>query len=136
MAGMMIRLVLVLLLLLTLPACTPGRHVSDRDVARVTAEQVAQWIERDDVALVDVRTREQYEAGHLPGAIHLPLPEMGADDERLAGARGIIVYGPEPPSRLASAGVKKLMRLGYRRVAMLPDGVDAIDLAKAEPEAD
>ena len=137
MASMMSRSALALvLLLLPIAACTPGKHVSDRDVARITAEQVAELLERDDVVFVDVRTRQRYEAGHLPGAIHLPLPEMIADDDRLAGARGIVVYGPEPPSRLASAGVKKLMRLGYRGVAMFPGGVDELDVPRAEVEAD
>ncbi len=128
-------LLMLPLLMLLAGACNPGKHVSDRDVAMVTAEHVAELIDRDDVVVVDVRSRRQYEAGHLPGAIHLPLPEMAADDQRLAAARAIIVYGPEPPSRLAWAGTKKLMRLGYRRVAQFPGGVEAWELARREQEA-
>jgi hydroxyacylglutathione hydrolase len=31
---------------------------------------------RGDVALIDVRARSEYEAGHLPDAINIPLPEL------------------------------------------------------------
>ncbi|MGA9174536.1 MAG: rhodanese-like domain-containing protein [Thermoactinomyces sp.] len=39
--------------------------------------------ERKKYVLVDVRTDEEYEDGHIPGAIHIPHDEMEARFEEL-----------------------------------------------------
>jgi rhodanese-related sulfurtransferase len=49
-------------------------------------------LERGDVALVDVRPAEEYEAGHIEGARSIPLQEL---DRRLADLpddREIVAY--------------------------------------------
>lgn len=40
----------------------------------ITVEQLA---EREGVPLIDVRERHEFEAGHVPGAINLPMSELG-----------------------------------------------------------
>ncbi|MEX0887005.1 MAG: rhodanese-like domain-containing protein [Phycisphaeraceae bacterium] len=122
------RTLTLLLALLSLAACNPGRHTSDRDLVILDASEIAFLLDEPGrVVLVDVRPREQYEAGHLPGAVHMPLPAMIAEDEQLAEARAIVVYGQGDGSRLAAAGAKKLMRLGYEDVAEFRGGVEAWD---------
>lgn len=41
----------------------------------------AQLAAREGVPLIDVRERDEYAAGHVPGAVNLPLSELG---DRLA----------------------------------------------------
>ncbi|WP_309127551.1 rhodanese-like domain-containing protein [Microbacterium sp.] len=41
----------------------------------ITVEQLAG---RSGVPLIDVRERDEFAAGHVPGAVNLPLSELGA----------------------------------------------------------
>jgi thiosulfate/3-mercaptopyruvate sulfurtransferase len=66
----------------------------------VTGEELAGLLERDEVALVDVRSRAEYDGetgypcdprqGHIPGAVHLDLNEIYAAGTEPAGVRGLL----------------------------------------------
>ncbi|GAB6880534.1 rhodanese-like domain-containing protein [Halorubrum gandharaense] len=45
-------------------------------VEELTPEEVHERVERDDVRVVDTRPPAQYERGHIPGAINIPLQEL------------------------------------------------------------
>ena len=62
---------------------TAGRPMST--VSRIDAEALAPRVASGEVAVLDVRNRTEFEAGHLPGAIHIPvgyLPERLAEIPR------------------------------------------------------
>lgn len=45
----------------------------------ITAEELAHALAAETPPLVvDVRSLEEYQAGHLPGAIHIPMEELAA----------------------------------------------------------
>lgn len=44
-------------------------------VEEVTPDEVAAKLD-DGVQVVDIRMPEQYERGHIPGAINIPMPEL------------------------------------------------------------
>jgi rhodanese-related sulfurtransferase len=46
----------------------------------------------EDVLVVDVRREETYAAGHIPGAINIPLLEMESRIEELPRDREIALY--------------------------------------------
>jgi hydroxyacylglutathione hydrolase len=56
-----------------------GRPMST--VSHIEAEALAPRVASGEVAVLDVRNRTEFEAGHLPGAIHIPV---GYLPERLA----------------------------------------------------
>ena len=49
----------------------------------ITVQQLRQ---REGVALIDVREVHEYEAGHVPGAINLPMSSIGENLDQLPGA--------------------------------------------------
>jgi thiosulfate/3-mercaptopyruvate sulfurtransferase len=68
----------------------------------VTGDELAQLLARGEVALMDVRTAEEFEGtrgypcdprqGHIPGAVNVELDEIaaaGADARRLLVERGV-----------------------------------------------
>lgn len=69
-----------------------------------------------DIIILDVRTPDEYHAGHIKGAIVLPVESIGLDNPALLPDKGseILVYC-RSGSRSKKAA-EKLARLGYTNV--------------------
>ncbi|MBX9777644.1 MAG: sulfurtransferase [Xanthobacteraceae bacterium] len=53
----------------------------------VSAARLNEMLKRDDVRLVDVRPKADYDAGHLPGAVSIPADAVNDPDAHVEGAR-------------------------------------------------
>jgi rhodanese-related sulfurtransferase len=73
--------------------------VSKEEVATISREELWEKIEGgDDFVLVDVLDEQFYRHSHLPGAINIPLDEIGTAEEALPDKdTEIIVYCMDPP---------------------------------------
>jgi len=73
------------------------------------------WADRSLVVL-DVRTPEEFAAGHLPGAINIPHTELAARVAELEGSRDrdIVVYCRTGARSAAALGV--LGKSGFKRL--------------------
>jgi 3-mercaptopyruvate sulfurtransferase SseA len=117
---------------LALGACESTPKVSDKDVQKVDFGQLSQMIEDagdNPLLIVDVRSPEQFAAGHIPGAVNIPFTELTADNPLLGGVEGrsmlptfgkagtnpIVVYSFSWTDALSHGAAKKLMRLGYAK---------------------
>ncbi len=83
----------------------------------LTAEEAYQRMQcGDPIAIVDVRTKEEYDAGHIEGAILIPNEEIGTSMPELLPVQDaeILVYC-RSGNRSAQA-TKKLQDMGYSRV--------------------
>lgn len=67
-----------------------------------------------DVTLLDVRPREEYEAGHIPGALSVPLDELERRLESLPADTEIVAYCRGPYCVLAPQALTLLRRSGIR----------------------
>lgn len=61
---------LVLLLVLGLSACSMEGY------RNVTADEAKELIDKKEVVVLDVRTAEEYQGGHIPNATLIPLQEL------------------------------------------------------------
>jgi rhodanese-related sulfurtransferase/DNA-binding transcriptional ArsR family regulator len=75
-----------------------------------------------DVVLLDLRPREEYAAGHIPGAVSIPLEDLEQQLALLPPGAEIVAYCRGPYCVLAPRGIALLRRHGYR-VRRLEDGV-------------
>ena len=78
---------------------------------------------REPVVLVDFRKAAEYRAGHLPGAISVPLAELDHRYREIPATARLILYCQCPIEEIASAYLF-LQGQGYRNQAVLEDGVD------------
>lgn len=84
----------------------------------VDGETARTLIDEEGATLLDVRSVAEFGGGHLPGAINIPVAELGGrldelEDQKSQG-RPIIVYCQ---SGMRSAHAKKeLVRSGFERV--------------------
>ncbi len=67
-----------------------------------------------DVIVLDVRPPEEYEAGHIPGAISMPLSELRGGLSSLPQEAEIVAYCRGAYCVLAPQALKLLRRHGFR----------------------
>ncbi len=77
--------------------------------------------------IIDVRspTARELEPRWIPGALHVPLPDMARHLKELPRDREIILYCTCPSEASAARVAKILMNHGFRRVRPLHGGLDA-----------
>jgi sulfur-carrier protein adenylyltransferase/sulfurtransferase len=75
-----------------------------------------------DAVLVDVRRHDEWEQGHIPGAIHIPRGSLESRIEGLVPDRDatIVVYCAS--GERSAFGAKSLAELGYEHVSSLAGG--------------
>ena len=81
------------------------------------------WINRRKAAVLDLRSEDDYKAGHLPGAKHVPFEQMAKVMEKLKLNQKnpvVLVCESGVRSRKALAEVKKM---GFEEVGALDGGV-------------
>jgi rhodanese-related sulfurtransferase/DNA-binding transcriptional ArsR family regulator len=107
--------------------------VRDYFVARDALEPVSrtELVERaheGKVVILDVRPREEFAAGHIPGALSVPLGELDVALARLPKRAQIVAYCRGPYCVLAPQAVERLRAKGYK-ARRLADGMPEWRLA-------
>jgi rhodanese-related sulfurtransferase/DNA-binding transcriptional ArsR family regulator len=88
----------------------------------VDAETLQERLAGEGVLLLDVRPREEYLAGHIPGALSLPLEELHQRLSELPRDRTVVAYCRGPYCVLSLHAAKALSEAGIK-VVRLVDGV-------------
>ena len=105
------RICLSLSLLLLLSSCIFSKGESYK---RMTMDEAMALIEKEKgYILLDVRTKEEYESGHIPGAINIPLSDI--NDTPISSlpdkSQMILVYCRS--GNRSKQASDKLVKLGY-----------------------
>ena len=84
---------------------------------KITAEEAKERMDKDDkVVILDVRTEEEYQEGHVPGAIVIPNETISSEPlEELPDMDQEILVYCRSGNRSAQAA-KKLAEAGYTQV--------------------
>ena len=99
-------------------------HSGEPYVPTVRSDYVKRLLDaREPVTLVDFRKAAEYRAGHLPGAISVPVTELDRRFREIPQTAQVILYCQCPIEEIATAYVF-LQGQGYRNQAVLEDGVD------------
>jgi rhodanese-related sulfurtransferase len=77
-------------------------------------DELVRRVRAGEVTLIDVRPREEYVAAHIPGAISMPLAELGKRLRTLQKRRDIVAYCRGPYCVMALDAVDLLKRKGFR----------------------
>lgn len=90
---------------------------------QVTPEELAETLRSGEgVRVVDVRTRSEWDGGHVSGALHLPLPELALRSRELNGEPLAVVCGSGYRSTVAAS---VLARSGFHRLHNVIGGMTA-----------
>ena len=95
----------------------------ERGVQSVDAAMVSDWVDRDQIVLVDVRETSEFDKEHIPGALLLPMSKF--DPELFPSVPGKnVVLHCAIGKRSESAG-KMLINEGYDKVLHMAGGIEA-----------
>ncbi len=88
----------------------------------VNRETLLEYMRRGEVTLIDVRPEEEYQVGHLPGALSMPLERLLELLPALPRDQQIVAYCRGPFCVLAYRAVE-ILHSHNRRAIRLTDGV-------------
>lgn len=91
------------------------------DLEPLPAEELLERVRDDLVTVLDVRPPEEYAAGHVPGAVNIPLKDLEEHLDELNPEHEIIAYCRGPHCILAFDAVAKIRDKGMR-ARRLEDG--------------
>ncbi|MEQ7005012.1 metalloregulator ArsR/SmtB family transcription factor [Actinopolymorpha sp. B17G11] len=88
------------------------------DTEQVTRAELLRRVEAADVVVIDVRPREEYDAGHIPGALSIPVEDLAdrladipVDQDVVAYCRGAFCVMAHDAVRLLSSRGRRARRL-------------------------
>lgn len=107
----------------------------------IEGDELMRRVKNGEVTVLDVRPSEEYRAGHIPGALSIPVSELKTRLKELSKTREIVAYCRGPYCVMAVEAVELLRRKGFNAHRMEQGVVDwrargwRIETRKFEPQA-
>ncbi|MEO8159222.1 MAG: metalloregulator ArsR/SmtB family transcription factor [Betaproteobacteria bacterium] len=99
-----------------------GQFLGNKDgLEPVPANELMDRLKRGLVTVLDVRPPEEFAAGHLPGAVNIPLEKLENCLAKLSKRREVVAYCRGPYCLMSFEAVLKLRELGWK-ARRLQDG--------------
>jgi rhodanese-related sulfurtransferase len=84
------------------------------EVESITRDELVERLGRGDVVLIDVRPRQEFDAGHIEGAQSIPIGELEQHLAELPSDREVIAYCRGPFCAYAHDAVRRLEESGRK----------------------
>ncbi len=105
--------ILMFVSLLALLLVTGAAH-ADNTFAVLTTAELKQLLDQGGkIMVVDARNPEEYQEGHIPGAINIPVADFAAQSDQLDKKKTIVVTCNS--GGRSYIAYRKLMKLGYEK---------------------
>jgi len=88
----------------------------------IPMEELMERMDKGEVLLLDVRPKEEYEMGHIPGAISMPIDELEEHLASLPAHKEIVAYCRGPYCFMSAQAVEILKNKGLH-ASHLEEGV-------------
>ena len=112
------KLVIIVLAMLLLTAC--GEEKEDKQGAEymnITAQQAKELMDSQaGYVILDTRTQEEYDQGHIPGAIVLPYDEVLERAEGILTDKDQLILVYCRSGRRSKLAANDLVKLGYTNI--------------------
>ena len=90
-------------------------YLGRRDAMETVAgDELLRRVKRGEVTVLDARPSEEYRAGHIPGAVSIPLSELKARFKELPKNREVVAYCRGPYCVFAIEAVELLRKNGFK----------------------
>ena len=112
------KLVFLLLAVMMLTACGQDKENDQGAVyVNITAEEAKQIMDSEEgYIILDVRTREEYDQGHIPGAIVISHEEIEEKAEQVLTDKEQLILVYCRSGRRSKIAAEALVELGYTNI--------------------
>ena len=112
------KLIIILLAVMILTACGQNKEKEQEAVyVNITAEEAKALMDTEEgYVILDVRTQEEYEEGHIPGAILIPDFEIEAKVEDVLTDKNQMILVYCRSGRRSKIAAEALVELGYTNI--------------------
>ena len=112
------KLIFLLLAVPLLTACGQDKENDQGAVyLNITAEEAKQIMDSEEgYIILDVRTQEEYDQGHIPGAIPIPDTEINAKAEEVLTDKAQLLLVYCRSGRRSKLAAEALVELGYTNI--------------------
>ncbi|MDO5345480.1 MAG: rhodanese-like domain-containing protein [Lachnospiraceae bacterium] len=84
---------------------------------QISMDQAAEYMKYEEgYILLDVRTKEEYDEGHIPGAVCIPLEELQERAEEELEDKDQMIYVYCRSGNRSKKAAKKLCNMGYTNI--------------------
>ena len=100
--------------------------MADKKQSAVTAadvKQIKNWLDRNEILLVDVRETSEYELEHIAGALLLPLSSFDAEFFPTLPGKTVVLHCAV--GRRSEAAGKMLLKEGHASITHMTGGIEA-----------
>ncbi|MDQ7072577.1 MAG: rhodanese-like domain-containing protein [Gammaproteobacteria bacterium] len=94
-------------------------------LAEISPQQASKIVASDNAVIIDVRTQEEWDAGHIPGAVHIPLSDVKSrlDDFKTYEGKTLVMQCRSGKRSAKAANI--LLDAGFNNVSNLKGGIMA-----------
>ena len=112
------KLVFLLLAVMLLTACGQDKENDQGAVyVNITAEKVKEIMDsEEDYIILDVRTQEEYDQGHIPGAIVISHEEIAEKADEVLPDKDQLILVYCRSGRRSKIAAEALVELGYTNI--------------------
>jgi len=92
-----------------------GQYLDERDeLTPITLRELRRLMRDGDVTVLDVRPIDEFEAGHIPGAVSIPAADLKRRLREVPKGREVVAYCRGPYCVYSLEAVTVLRKHGYR----------------------
>lgn len=112
------KLILIFLALMFLTACGQDKENSKGAVyMNITAQEAKEIMDnQEDYVILDTRTQEEYDEGHIPGAVLIPYDEVTEKAEDMLTDKDQLILVYCRSGRRSKLAAEDLVKLGYTNI--------------------
>lgn len=100
-----------------------GCSQNEASIENVSREKAKELIETEEVAVIDVRTQEEYNSGHIPGAHLLPLDQLHTQLDDLDKDQPYLIVCKTGNRSLQAS--QQLLDNGFKHIYNMENGMNA-----------
>lgn len=117
------KLIWILIAMVFLNACKQDKEVKENMqeagpvYVNITAQQAKEIMDKEEnFVILDTRTQEEYDEGHIPGAILIPYDEIAEKAESILTDKNQLILVYCRSGRRSKLAAEDLVKLGYTSI--------------------
>ena len=111
------KLLLIVFAALMLSACTQEGETMKQGYIQITPQEAKEIMDtQEGYVILDVREQDEYDAGHIPGAILIPYTKIEEKAEGILTDKGQLILVYCRSGRRSKIAAEALAELGYTNI--------------------